>query len=79
MALTAIPKKWKQEEINEYFNIRLNTIERMLQILIPNFSEIIPDEDAVTSSTVLSQAAKAELLGTLEEVKDKVKKKKKDK
>lgn len=76
MALTAIPKKWKQEEINEYFNIRLNTIERMLQILIPNFSEIIPDEDAVTSSTVLSEAAKAELLGTLLEVKDKVKKKK---
>lgn len=75
MTLTAIPKKWKQEEINEYFNIRLNTIERMLQILIPNFSEIIPDEDAVTSSTVLSETAKAELLGVLLEVKDKVKKK----
>jgi hypothetical protein len=79
MTLTTIPKKWKQDEVNEYFNIRLNTIERMLQILITNFSEIIPDEDAVNSSSVLSAAVKDELLGVLNEVKDKVKKEKKNK
>ena len=27
--LTTIPKKWKQDEVNEYINIRLNTIEKM--------------------------------------------------
>jgi len=72
---TPIPTNWKQEEINEYFNIRLNTIEKYMGQVVVGFENVLPDEDAVNESTVLSAQAKAEILNNLEAIKEKVKKK----
>jgi len=72
---TPIPTNWKQEEINEYFNIRLNTIEKYMGQVVVGFENVLPDEDAVNESTVLSAQVKVEILNNLEAIKEKVKKK----
>jgi hypothetical protein len=75
MVLVKIDSKWKQTEINEYFNLRLNTIEKYMPQLIVGFASCIPDEESVNESTVFSAATKAEILVALAEIKDNVKKK----
>ena len=71
--ITEIPKSWNQAEINEYFNIRLNTLEKFMPNLVLNFAEVVPDEDTINASTVLRPATKLEMLSVTNSIKDKMK------
>jgi hypothetical protein len=73
--ITKIPKSWNQEEINEYFNIRVNTIEKFMPQLIIDFANIVPAEDTINASAVLRPKTKEEMLGLTNEIKDNIKKK----
>jgi hypothetical protein len=72
---TNIPNNWNTAEVNEYFNIRLNSIERLMVQLVSGFENTVPDEESVNGSTSLRAATKIEMINTMNEIKNKIKKK----
>ncbi len=74
--INKIPNKWTQEEINEYFNIRLNTLEKFMPTHILNFEEIVCDEDVIDASS-LKPEIKAEMKANLKAVGARIKKREK--
>lgn len=72
MTVTKIPATWTQAEINEYFNIRLHTIEKYMPLLLIGFENSVPSEDEIRKSSLKKQI-QDEMIAALEEIKTKIK------
>jgi hypothetical protein len=73
--ITKIPKAWTQAEINEYFNIRINTIEKFMPQLVIGFEDVVSDEDTIKVSTVLRNSTKTEMINLMKEIKTNIQRK----
>ncbi len=74
MSIIPIPANWTQEEINQYFNIRLSTIEKFMGLSVINFDEVICNEDEIEASS-LTKKIKQEMKENLKAIGARLKKK----